>query len=183
MQYSGIMSTVLEHLKKRHLDVDLHKPIIDEVEGVATFYLYNLSGQLVGYHQYRPAADKVKNNDPKLSRYFTYRSKGNNSLVVWGLETLYLTPKVLFVTEGLFDAARLTERGFSAIAVLSNDPTKDLKNWLFGLNRKIIAVCDSDENRAGRKLVKFGHDAVFTEDHDLGDSSDEFVSTLIKRFI
>lgn len=158
--------------------MNLHRPVLDESEGVATFYLYNLSGQLVGYHQYRPTADKTRHNHPKDGRYFTYRKQP--TITLWGVESLYLTPKLLFLTEGVFDAARITERGFSAVAVLSNDPARELKNWLACLNRKVIAVCDNDE--AGKKLAKFGTVAAFTEEKDLGDSSDEFVTNFIARY-
>ena len=48
------------------------------------------------------------------------------------------------------------------------------------LNRKVVAVCDNDV--AGRKFAKFGHVAVFTEEKDLGESSDEFVTALLKKF-
>jgi len=171
------MKTVLQLLRERHLDVNLHRPAVDEEERVATFFLYNLSGQIVGYQQYRPDADKVKNNHPTGGRYFTYRNK--DTLGVWGVESLYLTPHVLFVTEGIFDAARLTERGFSAVAALSNNPTKDFKNWLSFLNRKVVAVCDNDS--AGRRLAKFGDVAVFTEDKDLGDADDSYVDWLLKE--
>lgn len=172
------METLLQHLKNRHLDVDLHRPVVDEVERVATFYLYNLSKQFVGYQQYRPDSDKTKNNHPKEARYFTYRKQP--TLAVWGVESLHLTPHVVFLTEGVFDAARLTERGVSALAVLTNNPTKDLRNWLSMLNRKVVAVCDNDD--AGRRLAKFGDVAVFTEDKDLGEADDEYVTSLVKRF-
>lgn len=171
------MNTVLKHLRNRHVDLDLHRPCVDETERVATFYLYNLSNQFVGYQQYRPDADKTRNNHPKLARYYTYRKQP--TLAVWGVESLHLTPHVVFITEGVFDAARLTERGYSALAVLTNDPTKDLRNWLGMLNRKVVAVCDNDA--AGRRLAKFGDVAVFTADKDLGDESDEFVTNLLKE--
>ena len=173
------MKTVLEHLKERHLDVDLHRPMVDEVERVATFFLYNLSGALVGYQQYRPEGEKKPNNNPKEGKYFTYRKQP--TLAVWGVESLNLTPGVVFVCEGVFDAARLTNKGVSALAVLSNNPSSDLRNWLTMLNRKVVAVCDNDD--AGRKLAKFGDVAVFCEDHDLGDSTDEFVNNLVKEFV
>jgi len=167
-----------EHLLSRHLDLALHRPMLDEAEGVATFYLYNLSGQLVGYQQYRPWAEKKPFNHPKLSKYYTYRKQP--TLAVWGVESLHLTPSVVFLTEGLFDAARLTSRGYSALAVLSNDPTPDLRNWLTSLNRRVVAVCDSDN--AGKKLAKFGDVAVFTTDKDLGDSTDEYVTALLATY-
>ena len=172
------MYTVLEHLKGRHVDLNLHRPWIDEVERVAVFYLYNLSGSIIGYQQYRPDADKMKDNHPKEGRYFTYRKQP--TLAVWGVESLHLTPHVVFLTEGVFDAARLTERGYSALAVLTDDPTKDLRNWLSMLNRKVVAVCDND--KAGRRLAKFGDVAVFTEDKDLGEADDEYVTRLLETY-
>jgi hypothetical protein len=41
-------------------------------------------------------------------------------------------------------------------------------------------VCDNDV--AGKRLAKFGDVAVFTEDHDLGDSSDEYVTRLLETY-
>jgi hypothetical protein len=172
------MKTVVEHLKDRHLDLDLHRPMVDELERVATFFLYNLSGQLVGYQQYRPEGEKKPQNNPKLGKYFTYRKQP--TVALWGVESLHLTPNVVFLTEGVFDACRLTERGFSALAVLSNNPGTDLKNWLSMLNRKVVAVCDNDD--AGRKLAKYGDCCVFTTDKDLGDSSEEYVTELLERY-
>ena len=167
-----------QHLQSRHLDLDLHRPMLDDAEGVATFYLWNLSGQLVGYQQYRPLGDKKPNNNPKLGKYYTYRKQP--TLAVWGVESLDLSPNVVFLTEGVFDAARLTSRGYSALAVLTNNPSPDLRNWLTCLNRRVVAVCDNDS--AGRKLAKFGDLVLFTEEKDLGDSSDEFVTKVLKDF-
>lgn len=172
------MKTVVEHLRDRHLNLELHRPVVDEVERVATFYLYNLTGSLVGYQQYRPEGEKKTQNNPKQGKYFTYRKQP--TLAVWGVESLHLTPNVVFLTEGVFDACRLTSRGYSALAVLSNNPSQDLKNWLGMLNRKVVAVCDNDD--AGRKLAKFGDCCVFTTDKDLGDSSEEFVTALLKTY-
>lgn len=168
-----------EHLKSRHLDLQLHRPMLDEVEGLATFYLYNLSGQLVGYQQYRPTGEKKPNNNPKLGKYFTYKKQP--TLAVWGVESLHLTPNVVFVTEGVFDAARLTELGVSALAVLSNNPSADLRNWLTCLNRLVVVVADNDA--AGKRLAKFGDVAVYTDEKDLGDSSEEFVKNLVKTYV
>jgi DNA primase len=172
------MKSVKQHLLDRHLNLELHRPMVDEVQRVATFFLYNLSGQLVGYQQYRPEGEKKPQNNPKEGKYFTYRTQP--TLSVWGVESLHLTPNVVFLTEGVFDAARLTERGVSALAVLSNNPNQDLRNWLTCLNRRVVAVCDNDS--AGRKLAKFGDVAVFTQDHDLGDSTDEYVTQLLETY-
>lgn len=166
-----------QHLESRHCDLALHRPIIDNDERIATFYLWNLSGQLVGYQQYRPEGDKKPQNNPKAGKYFTY-NKGS-TLAVFGVETLY-RPGALFITEGIFDACRLTRLGCAAIAVLANNPGTSFANWLFMLRRRVVAVCDNDA--AGRKLAKYGDIAIFTEDKDLGDSSEDYVKNLIKEY-
>lgn len=171
---------LVDHLKSRYLNFELHRPMLDEVNNVATFYLWNLSGQMTGFLQYRPDGTKSVNNDRDLGKYFHYTSKGCNSLSLFGVESLYLSPNVVFLTEGMFDAARLTEKGYSALALLCNDSNNDLKNFLKLLDRKVVAVCDND--KAGKKLAKFGHYSVVCEDKDLGDSSDEFVNNLLKTY-
>lgn len=168
---------LVEHLKSRHLDLQLHRPVLSDTEGVATFYLWNLSGQMVGYQQYRPLGEKKPQNSPKEGKYFTYRKQP--TLAVWGVESL-ANPGSLFVCEGIFDACRLTEKGCAAIAVLSNNTGWDLKNWLSMLNRRVVAVCDNDS--AGKKLAKFGHESVVCYEHDLGDSSEDFVNSLILHY-
>lgn len=172
------METLVEHLKKRHLDFELHRPALDLENDLATFYLWNLSGKLCGYQQYRRFGEKKPQNNPKEGKYFTYRNQP--TLSVWGVESLHLSPSVVFLTEGVFDAARLTERRFSALAALSNNPSPDLRNWLTCLNRKVVAVCDNDT--AGRRLAKFGDCCVFTTEKDLGESSEEFVTNLLETY-
>jgi hypothetical protein len=170
---------LLQHLKDRHLDLALHTAWVDEEEQVVTFPLWNLSGQMVGYQQYRPGASKMAQNNPKEGRYFTLRKQP--TVAVWGLESFHIRSDVLFVTEGVFDAARLTERGLPAVAVLSNNPSMDVFNWLHSLGRKVVVVHDND--KAGLKLAKFGHAAVTTGEKDLGDSSDEEVELLLKSVL
>lgn len=168
---------LLDHLKQRHCDVQLHNPVLDYDDDVITFYLWNLSGQLVGYQSYRRSAGKEKKNNPEEGRYFTLRKAP--TVAVFGVESLYLRPDVVFVTEGAFDAMRLTELGYPAVAVLSNDPSKDVYNWLHSLGRKVVVVHDND--KAGLKLAKFGDFAVTTGEKDLGDSPDEEVKTLLEK--
>ena len=177
-----------EHLKSRHLDMSLHTVWIDQVEGVATFPFWNLSGCMRGYQQYRPSGDKKKFNNPKEGRYYTYRSKFNpdknraSEVAVWGMESWYLT-NVLFITEGIFDAARLTELGVSAIAMAANDLDKTTARWLSTVRRfrPVVAVCDGD--KAGRRLAKQGHVSIIMPDGtDLGGASDSFVTDLLKEY-
>lgn len=171
---------LVDHLKDRHLDFNLHRPVLDEENNVATFYLYNLSSQMTGFLQYRPNGSKDVNNDKVTGKYFHYVSKGCNSLSLFGVESLLLTPHVVFLTEGMFDAARLTEKGYSALALLCNDSNVNLHTFLRLLNRKVVSVCDND--KAGKKLSKFGHYSVVCNDHDLGDSSEDFVNNLLRVY-
>jgi hypothetical protein len=118
---------VIDHLHSRYLDTKLHRVWIDENSKVATFPLWNLSGQLVGYQQYRPGASKERKNDPRDGRYFT-RLK-DSKIGVWGLESYHLS-NTLFITEGIFDAARISYFGYAAVATLSNDLATPTARWL-----------------------------------------------------
>jgi hypothetical protein len=176
------MENMLKHLHSRDLfPMGVHRPMhisIDDVERIATFYLWNLSGQLVGYQQYRPDSDKKKKNDPKEGRYYTY-SKDN--IAVWGLESMFWRKDVLFLTEGVFDACKLHIVGLPAIAVLANDPKK-IKSWLYALShdRTIIAICDDDD--AGRKLAKCAQMKLTpTGVKDLGEMDACLVFNWIKK--
>lgn len=172
--------TVLENLKSRYFDTNLHTAWVDEEEGVAAFPLWNLSGQMVGYQQYRPAGDKKAFNHPKDGRYFTWRK--DKVVGVWGLES-WSKSDTLFVTEGVFDAAKLTWFGYSAVATLSNDVDASLAKWLWTVakSRLVVAVCDNDA--AGRKLAKCGNQYhVMEEGKDMGDASEEYVRDFLKHY-
>lgn len=175
------METVSEYLVRRNVCLDLHRPVVDETERTATFLLYNLTGQLVGYQQHRPDADKSpKKLGPKHARYFTYRKQPTHG--VFGLESLYQGKGPVFLTEGVFDACRLTSLGQSALAVCCNNPPKDFVNWLLLLQRKVVVVADNDV--AGRKLVKFGDFVEFCPElgQDLSDCSQDFVNYLLNKY-
>lgn len=172
--------TVLENLKSWHFNTNVHTVWVDEDEGVATYPLWNLTGQMVGYQQYRPAANKKKDNHPRESRYFSWRK--DKVVGVWGLESWNFS-NTLFVTEGVFDAARLTGRGYSAVATLSNDVDPAMVRWLWTVRkfRPVVAVCNNDS--AGRKLAKCGHVAhVMSDGKDMGEASDEYVTNFLKDY-
>lgn len=168
---------IVDHLISRDLDFATHHVWINHAECVAVFPLWNLSGQLVGYQQYRPQAPK-KTKKPSDGKYFTYTNK--HSVAVWGLESFSFTPDHLFVVEGVFDATRLTKRGVSAVAVLCNDPNSSTKNWLYNLNRTITVIADDDEG--GRELSKVGDRFNIVPNGDLGDASDDYVDRLVNTY-
>lgn len=63
-----------QHLKKRGMPAGV--AIEYEEENVATFFLYNLSGKIIGYQRYRPDGLKKNINDPRISKYYTQLAKG-----------------------------------------------------------------------------------------------------------
>lgn len=171
---------VLEHVRSRYLDTSLHKVWVDEHASLATFPLWNLSGQMVGYQQYRPRANKERKNDPRDGRYFTRLKEAK--VGVWGLESYYLS-NTLFITEGVFDAARISYFGYAAVATLSNDIGASTANWLITIrsSRLVVAICDNDTG--GRRLAKYGSTShVVSGYKDLGDASESYVKQLIEEY-
>ena len=165
---------VKTHLLARGLNPDLYTVSWDDE--TACFALWNLSGQWVGYQQYRPFAPKTTRNDPRDGRYFTFAKE---KLAVWGLETWYFRSDVLFVTEGVFDACKLHNLGLPAVAVLANDP-KRLRPWLGSLSRYTVAVCDDDA--AGAKLGRLCDRALTAQGgKDLGDMTQTQVVEFLKE--
>lgn len=173
-------SKITQHLQARYLDTSLHTVWVDDNAGVAIFPLWNLTGEMIGYQQYRPDGDKKSYNNPKDGKYYTHR-KGKK-IGVWGLESWSLS-NTLFVTEGVFDAARFTGMGYSAIATLSNDVDDSLKSWLWVVKqaRLVVAICDNDA--AGRKLSKCGNTFhVVEEGKDVGEAPDSYIRMLIEKY-
>ena len=67
-----LQETVRQELLNRGLSPDKINVIIDEDSQVATFLLYNMSGQIVGYQTYRPGRPKVGQGiSPEMAKYFT----------------------------------------------------------------------------------------------------------------
>jgi hypothetical protein len=161
------------------MNLELHKPVLDEELCIATFYCYNVSGQLVAYQQYNPNGDKYIFNSKLEGKYYTYRKVP--TVAMWGVESLYLDDGAIFLTEGLFDAARMTNLGLSGLAAMTNNPPRDYRNWLQLLNRPVVAVCDND--KAGMELAKFGDCVeVVPEGKDLNEAPDDYVKYLLDKY-
>lgn len=168
------MNTMLEHLQSRHMNPQRYTTYVDDEDRVASWLLYNLSGNLVGFHQYRPDSDKSCRNDPKDGRYYTYVGghKKDRRLTMWGLETLTDRDNYLFVTEGVFDACRFHNYGYAAVATMSNDPKHLSPQFRLFTDITTVAVCDGDS--AGRKLAKLC-DVSYTvpDGKDCGDLTEK----------
>lgn len=171
-----------EHLKRRHLNINLYSGIYISND-TATFALWNLSGQMVGYQTYNPCGVKKQRgvNFGEEFKYFTWITKQHRcrSLAVWGLETMAYKPNILFLTEGIFDACRLHNHNMPALAVLGNNPAS-LCNWLQMIPRYIIAILDPDDS--GLKLAKYANAFHKMKDCDLGDAPEHTVQQIVFRF-
>lgn len=169
-----------EHLILRGMNPSLYRHAKCYSTNKITFYLYNLSGQMVGYQHYRPLIEEkgVKNN-PKLGRYFTKLPK--NTIGVFGLDVLDETRPELFVVEGIFKAAKLHRLGYNAIAVLGPTP-KPMAAWFRALrgSYKLLAIGDND--KAGSYLVKIVG-AGDLSPVDLDEMSDQDVHLLVERLL
>ena len=165
---------MLAHLHSRYFDPTRYSGVTVTPEGMSVM-LWNLSGQAVGWQCYNPSQPKKEVGDPKLQKYFSWVTKPaaskNAELAVWGLETVHWTDKVLFLTEGVFDAARLHWHGLPAVAVLSNNPVH-LATWFLGLRQATVACVQGD--KAGKALAKFGQYVVrLPENEDVNSLTED----------
>lgn len=179
-------SLMITHLKSRYLDKDLY-PNLVITDKIVTFYLYNMSGQIIGYQTYNPTALKNGHKDtgnPELSKYVNRITRFGKSaeLAVWGLETVNWLTNIVFLTEGIFDAARLHFHGIPALAVLCNNP-KHLRSWINTLPWKTISCIQGD--KSGRKLGKYSNyfNVVLPTNKDVGDLSEKEFSFYFKEWI
>jgi hypothetical protein len=170
------------------IDFDRYSTIpIDEDERVAFFYLWNLSGQLVGYQHYRPDSDKQAKNSPREGRYYTYVSKQEDrghALAVWGLESLRYRNDVLFVLEGIFKTVPFHNRNLPAIATMSNNP-KQLRNflWVLSQSRRIVFIGDNDAG--GSTTRSMGYEIHLPPPHvkDADELTDEEFDAWIEEVL
>jgi hypothetical protein len=171
------------HLKERSLNTELYSGVwLDDENSTVTLGLWNLSGQLVGFQQYKPLAGKGRCEDPSDMRYFSIAGKvGKHSkLLAFGVELLDRRQRVLFLTEGVFDAVPFHNRKINALATMTNNP-KHLKSWLMSLGYHLVALCDGDS--AGQKLANVAHEAVYLpEGKDPGDMPGEWFDNVIRKY-
>lgn len=174
-----------EHLKSRGVDPSRTHFVHDSESNNTYFFLYNLSGENIGYQKYNPDNGGLG----WMGRYFTKVHKeatGHSKIAVYGLETYQIDKDYFFVTEGIFDIIKVHNTGEPGIANLGCSVSRQAKNWYGSLPQKKIVIQDRDD--AGTELGTIG-DYVYTVPEpykDLGEMSqsevDEFISN-IKREI
>jgi len=110
----------------------------------------------------------------------TYSTPGHYP--VWGIESLHW-PGPIIITEGIFDAVKVHQLLVPALACLSSD-VKHLIPFFNATGRRIIAVCQNDENFAGLKLGLGAHKSIcLIKWNDLGEMDCDEVSDLLKYFM
>jgi len=168
--------SITEHINTRHVDTILHRPIL--TENSATFLLYNLSAQLTGWQKYSPLLPHLSANKTD-GRYYTYRVP--HLIALFGLESYTSSTQRVFVTEGIFDAVRLTKYGECALALLTNSPNSSMLNFLYCLPNQITAICDNDiGGRAlSLRMKKITNSIITPPSKDLGDASETFIQDII----
>ena len=175
------VTDIEQHLKDRGVDLSKVRVHLDRDNQIATFPLYNLSGQMVGYQRYNPNGIKKRGNDLRHKYYSYIAPEGDKSkLAVWGSENIDPKNPNLYATEGIFDAIKLMNAGLPVIATLTNDP-KQLKSLFGALNKHIVVVTDNDV--AGKKLAKYGDEHYTVPDghNDLGDMTQEEVNKFVEN--
>jgi DNA primase len=170
---------LIKHLKERGVNPRLYNMVLNYNTSRVTFYLYNFSGQVVGYQQYSPAIKEKKVNHPKKARYYTYLPRMVDG--VFGLEQLDYSQAVCFVTEGFIEAANIHRLGFNAISPLGSSP-KRMKTFFRILRRRFKLVALADGDPAGKKLVNLiGQGRQLDTDFD--ELSDEDKLKIIKCYL
>lgn len=180
-----MLTSIYEHLKSRHLDMNLHRVWIDEEDRCATFPLWNMSGNMTGYVKYSPEGLKNQKN-AEYGKYYVFVGektlpKNYYSTWMWGLESWRLS-NTLFLCEGIFDACRMTEVGMSAVAVLKNNLDKSHKELMVCIraNRPVVVV--RDQGDAGKYLGRYGHTVETPPTDDLGDAPQDYIQYLKEKY-
>lgn len=149
----------LDHISLRGLNLYKQHAIVDSLNEIVTFYLYDLQERLVGYQQYNWKGSKHKRSTME-GKYYSYITSGRKG--IWGLDTLDPGEgEPIYLVEGIWDAIAIQRLGLNAIAVLCNNPkhlTKELQQLRVMYNTDIVAVCDGDTS--GLMLAKYSDSAV-----------------------
>ncbi len=160
------------HLVSRGMDINLY-PYASVDDEVACFPLYDFSGKMTGFHQYRPDGEKKAPNHPKYGRYWTYISPDN--LGVFGLESLEFS-ETIYLVGGLFKASTLHRLGYASLHV-SGASYKHLKPQLALLNRPFLAIGDQDSEGA-QFVARY---SGWQSPGDVDEMADEEVHKMIRE--
>lgn len=140
--------TFIEHLKYRGYRPYL-KAFLDTTKEIITFPLW-CGTKFIGYQKYDWRRTK------KEERYYTYVTAPYKGIALWGNEYLQKN-KTVYIVEGIWDAIRLMQFEYQAIAILTCSPSKQLIQYVHHVYPNSVVVCDNDDNKSGLRLKKLGH--------------------------
>jgi hypothetical protein len=165
-----------QHLQHRCKAPAEQLGVVDTDNQLFTRFIYNLSGQVVGYQAYNWRADKKPKNDV-TGRYWTWLTKTDTKTTMMGIMGLEHARwgETLYLVEGQFEQATAVAYGLNCVAVLTNNP-RHLKNWFSCYPGPVVALCQDDA--AGRKLANLADRAVMLP-ADLDELDQEQVRCLL----
>lgn len=165
--------TFRKHLAQRGLNENI-RAWVDYENELVYFPFWTLDGKLIGNQRYSWRAGKLRSNDP-WGRYITKVSKDYKQVAFWGAEYFNLSPNVCFYTEGVWDAIRVINAGYTALAIFTCSPHKQLKALMRQVNqgRRQIMIGDNDENNAGKRAMHFAPEFLLCPKADPGDMTPE----------
>lgn len=145
------MNDFCEHIRERGLR-PWHKAWVDYDNELVTFPIF-FGDKLAGSQKYN-WKDLKKGRD-NTGRYYTYVSDAYKQCICYGMDNC-IGYGPIYIVEGIWDSIRLSNCWVDSLAVLCNDPHKQLRQWIkiYAAGRPIIAVCDRDS--AGGRLASVG---------------------------
>lgn len=162
------METLADHLERRNFPLVFHPDtVLNHEERTVTFPLWDLSGRMTGYQQYRPDSKDKKSNNKEHARYYTHNDRWKS--VMWGTNTIQWNKPFIFVQEGVFDACPFHHFNIPAVAILSYNNVEAYKA-LRSTGKKLFTIADGD--KSGRKLLKTISDGRWLGYSDYHDVSD-----------
>jgi len=122
---------------------------VDAEGETITFPLLTIDrAKLIGYQRYQWDAEKIRGNVPgRKQRYYTWMPDAYKGMAIYGWDNCF-GHGPLFVTEGIFDALKVTNCWHDCVALLTNSPSKQFKQWFRDVTRyrRVIALMDSGES-------------------------------------
>jgi hypothetical protein len=167
------MTDFQQHLRERGLNEHIAAWVSQEEE-IVRFPVWTIDGKLIGYQRYNWAAGKLRSNAIH-GRYITKVNPAYKEVAFWGAEFKDLSPDIIFYTEGVWDAIRIINCGYTCYAIFTCSPSRQLKEHmsLLNRNRRQIMVGDNDDNKAGMRARGFAPEFFLCPKSDPGAMTPE----------
>lgn len=173
--------SLTDHLEERGV-MDLGGTIL--TENHCYFLLYSLIGKITGYQRYFPLGDKKARSKRLLdkAKYFTHTIP--TDIAFWGAHSFGYSKDVLFIVEGIFDAVKIHNAGYSCFALLCSSTPKHYAHFLNSIPIRKIIVDDNDGG-ATKTFLRIKGERVTPPEKfgDLGDMPQKDVDMFVKSVI